>query len=106
VVTEDDRVLETVAALRGNDPGQAGELFYASHASMRDDYEVSVPPVDALVEIASVEPHVYGARLTGGGFGGSVVILAKARRGGAVARHVAERYRAECGQTPTILLPE
>jgi galactokinase len=106
VVTEDGRVLETVAALRANDPGHAGELFYASHASMRDDYEVSVPPVDALVEIASVEPHVYGARLTGGGFGGSVVILAKARRGGAVARHVAERYRAECGQTPTILLPE
>ena len=106
VVTEDGRVLETVAALRANDPGQAGELFYASHASMRDDYEVSVPPVDALVEIASAERDVYGARLTGGGFGGSVVILAKARRGRGVAARVAERYRAECGQTPTILLPE
>jgi galactokinase len=106
VVTEDDRVLEAVAALKANDPGQAGELFYASHASMRDDYEVSVPPVDALVEIASAERDVYGARLTGGGFGGSVVILAKARRGRGVAERVAARYRAECAQTPTVLLPE
>lgn len=106
VVTEDDRVLAAVAALRANDPGQAGELFYASHASMRDDYEVSVPPVDALVEIASAEPDVYGARLTGGGFGGSVVILAKARRGRAVAERIVARYRAECAETPTILLPE
>ena len=53
VVTEDARVLQAVAALRANDPAQVGELFYASHASMRDDYEMSVPQVDALVEIAS-----------------------------------------------------
>jgi galactokinase len=106
VVTEDERVLQAVAALRANDPGQVGELFYASHASMRDDYEMSVPPVDALVEIASSEHDVYGARLTGGGFGGSVVILAKRGSGGRVAARVAERYRSECGETPAILLPE
>jgi galactokinase len=106
VVTENARVLQAVAALRANDPGQVGELFYASHASMRDDYEVSVPPVDALVEIASSEHDVYGARLTGGGFGGSVVILAKRGTGRRVADRVAERYRSECGQTPTVLLPE
>ena len=58
VVTEDERVLQAVAALRANDPAQVGELFYASHASMRDDYEVSVPQVDALVEIASSEHDV------------------------------------------------
>jgi len=73
---------------------------------MRDDYEVSVPPVDALVEIASSERDVYGARLTGGGFGGSVVILAKRGSGRRVADRTAERYRGECGQTPTVLLPE
>ncbi len=105
VVTEDERVLQAVAALRANDPGQVGELFYASHASMRDDYEVSVPQVDALVEIASSERDVYGARLTGGGFGGSVVILAKRGSGRAVADRVADRYRRECTETPTILLP-
>jgi galactokinase len=105
VVTEDERVLQAVAALRAHDLAQVGELFYASHASMRDDYEVSVPQVDALVEIASSEHDVYGARLTGGGFGGSIVILAKRGSGRAVAERVAERYRAECGETPTILLP-
>ena len=80
VVTEDARVLQAVAALRANDPAQVGELFYASHASMRDDYEMSVPQVDALVEIASSERDVYGARLTGGGFGGSVVDPGEARQ--------------------------
>ena len=105
VVTEDDRVLQAVAALRANDPGQVGELFYASHASMRDDYEVSVPQVDALVEIASSEHDVYGARLTGGGFGGSVVILAKRGSGRRVADRIADRYRRECAETPTVLLP-
>jgi galactokinase len=105
VVTEDGRVLQAVAALRANDPAQVGELFYASHASMRDDYEVSVPQVDALVEIASSEHDVYGARLTGGGFGGSIVVLAKRGSGRAVAERVAQRYRAECAETPTILLP-
>jgi galactokinase len=105
VVTEDERVLQAVAALRANDPGQVGELFYASHASMRDDYEVSVPQVDALVEIASSEHDVYGARLTGGGFGGSVVILAKRGSGRRVADRIADRYRRECAETPTVLLP-
>ena len=66
---------------------------------------MSVPQVDALVEIASAEHDVYGARLTGGGFGGSVVILAKRGSGRAVADRVAERYRSECAETPTILLP-
>jgi galactokinase len=106
VVTEDQRVLLAVAALRANDPAQVGELFYASHASMRDDYEVSVPQVDALVEIASSERDVYGARLTGGGFGGSVVVLAKRGRGRQVADRIADRYRRECTETATILLPE
>jgi galactokinase len=105
VVTEDERVLQAVAALRANDPAQVGELFYASHASMRDDYEMSVPQVDALVEIASSERDVYGARLTGGGFGGSIVVLARRGSGRAVAERVAGRYHGETGETPTILLP-
>ncbi len=105
VVTEDDRVLQAVAALRADDPAQVGELFYESHASMRDDYEVSVPQVDALVEIASSERDVFGARLTGGGFGGSVVVLVKRGSGRAVAARIVERYRRECAETPAVLVP-
>lgn len=105
VLTEDDRVLQAVEAMRAGDLDRLGELFYASHASMRDDYEVSVPEVDLLVELARGEPDVYGARLTGGGFGGSVVMLARNGRAGEVAERIAERYGRESGQTPTVLVP-
>jgi galactokinase len=104
VVTEDHRVLQAVTAMRANDPGQLGDLFYASHASMRDDYDVSHPAVDCLVELASSDPAIYGARMTGGGFGGSVVMLARAGAGRAAAMRIADRYRAESGETPTVLL--
>jgi len=106
VVTEDHRVLQAVAAMRANDPGQLGDLFYGSHVSMRDDYEVSHPAVDCLVELASSDPDVYGARLTGGGFGGAAVMLARRGSGRAAADRIASRYRAESGETPTVLVPE
>jgi galactokinase len=82
-----------------------GALFDASHASMRDDYEVSVPPVDLLVDLARAEPDVAGARLTGGGFGGAVVITAKRRSGRAGAERVARGYEARSGFTPRGLIP-
>jgi galactokinase len=106
VVTEDHRVLQAVAAMRAADVGQMGDLFYASHASMRDDYEVSHPAVDCLVELASSDPDIYGARLTGGGFGGAAVLLARVGAGRAAAERIARRYRAESGERPTILVPE
>jgi galactokinase len=65
VVTENERVLRAVAAMRGNELAQLGELFYESHASMRDDYEVSVREVDLIVELARAGGDVCGARLTG-----------------------------------------
>jgi len=105
VVTEDERVLEAVAAMRAGDLPRLGELFYASHASMRDDYVVSVPEVDLIVELARAEPDVYGARLTGGGFGGSVVMLAKEGSARAVAQRVAARYAQQSARTPTVLVP-
>ena len=77
VVTEDHRVLQAVLAMKSDDAGQLGDLFYGSHASMRDDYQVSVPAVDCLVEIASADPDIFGARLPGVGFGGAVVMLAR-----------------------------
>ncbi|MEW5983692.1 MAG: galactokinase [Acidobacteriota bacterium] len=105
VLTENDRVRRAVAALRADDPGHLGDLFYVSHVSMRDDYQVSVPAVDALVEIASADPDVFGARLTGGGFGGAVVILVRAGRSREAARRIAEAYATATEHAPTVLVP-
>ena len=74
VVTENARVLETVALLRAGDAGRCGPLLTASHASLRDDFEVSWPQADVAVE-AAVAGGALGARMTGGGFGGSVIAL-------------------------------
>jgi galactokinase len=105
IVTEDQRVLEAVAALDAGDLAGLGKLFYASHASMRDDFEVSVPDVDLLVELARADPLVYGARMTGGGFGGSVVILAENGHGGPVGERLAQVYAERSGRAPTVLVP-
>jgi galactokinase len=74
VVTENQRVLDTVAALEANGPRAIGELLDASHRSMRDDFEISVPELDLAVETA-LENGAIGARMTGGGFGGSAIAL-------------------------------
>ena len=75
VVSEIERTLAAAAALERGDLPRFGALMDASHASLRDDYEVSIPELDALVEIARGLPGCYGSRLTGGGFGGSTVSL-------------------------------
>jgi galactokinase len=77
VVTEDQRVLDAVAALRADGPAAIGDLLTASHRSMRDDFEISTPGLDLAVEI-SVQCGATGARMTGGGFGGSVIALTPA----------------------------
>jgi galactokinase len=105
VVTENQRVLDAVASMRRGDAVELGRLFSASHASERDDFEVSVPEVDLLVELMEAEPAVYGARLTGGGFGGSIVALV--REGDAVdaAERVREKYTRQTARQATILVP-
>ena len=75
VVTENARVLAAVDAPGASDPATLGQLFLESHASMRDDFEISLPEIDRLVDIAAGDADVFGARLTGGGFGGAVVML-------------------------------
>jgi galactokinase len=82
VVTENARVRSFVDALQAGDPAAAGALMAASHASLAEDFEVSTPRLDALVAELSARPGVFGARLTGAGFGGCVVALC---RPGAVA---------------------
>jgi galactokinase len=77
VVTENDRVRRFAAALRAGDLAACGRLMGESHASLRDDFEVSTPGLDDLVHTLLATPGVFGARLTGAGFGGSVVALAR-----------------------------
>ncbi|GAA4159840.1 galactokinase [Gryllotalpicola daejeonensis] len=74
IVTENQRVLDTVEVLRNEGPTGIGDLMFASHRSMRDDFEISTPELDLAVEIA-LNYGALGARMTGGGFGGSVIAL-------------------------------
>ncbi|RDZ55416.1 galactokinase [Haloferax sp. Atlit-4N] len=75
VVTENERVRRARDALAAGDLDRVGDAMLAAHESLRDDYEVSCPELDAAVELAAETPGVYGARMTGGGFGGSAVAL-------------------------------
>jgi galactokinase len=105
VVTEDARVLEAVEALRADDLTRAGRLFAESHVSMRDDFAVSVPPVDTLVNIAMSVEGVYGARLTGGGFGGAIVALSMAGRARSAAVEIVRRYETAGNSGGCVLVP-
>jgi galactokinase len=91
VVTENQRVLDTIAVLRDGDVRAVGPLMTASHASMRDDYEITVPEVDTAVE-AALAAGAYGARMTGGGFGGCVLALIDADAATRVAAAVQEAF--------------
>jgi galactokinase len=98
VVTEDARVLATVDALRAGRIGGIGPLLSASHASMRDDFEITVPRVD-LIAATAEEAGALGARMTGGGFGGCVLALARADRVDAIRDAITAAYdRAGYGQ--------
>ncbi|MGI5236938.1 galactokinase [Dactylosporangium sp. CA-139066] len=98
VVTEDQRVLDTVEALRAGDARAIGPLMTASHASMRDDYEITVPQVDTVVE-AALAAGAHGSRMTGGGFGGCVLSLVDADRCDAVEAAVRGAF-ADAGFAP------
>ena len=102
VVTEDERVLEVVERLRaGKDPRAIGPLLSASHTSMRDDFEITVPHVDVAAAVAE-EAGAHGARMTGGGFGGCVIALVDAEAGDGVTRAVTAAY-AERGWEPPVV---
>ncbi len=91
VVTENQRVLDTVATLRREGPRAIGGALLASHASMRDDFEISTPELDAAVE-AAMGAGAIGARMTGGGFGGSAIALVEAASVPAVTDAVRRAY--------------
>jgi galactokinase len=98
VVTENQRVLSTVELLRAGRLDEIGPLLTASHTSMRNDYEITVPEVDVAVE-AALSAGAYGARMTGGGFGGCVVCLVDSDATGAVTAAIADAFAAR-GFTP------
>jgi galactokinase len=106
VLTENRRVLAAVAALRQGDMRELGRLMQASHESMRVDYEVSVLEIDLLVEESRREAAVYGARLTGGGFGGAIVGISKPGEALSVAQRIMDRARQRCDFKPSLLVPE
>jgi len=98
VVSENLRTLAAAAALRRSDAAEVGRLMNASHHSLRDDFRVSCPELDAAVEIARRVPGVYGARMTGGGFGGCAVALCLPDAAQALSRALAHQYKAQTGR--------
>ena len=99
VVKENERVHKAVAAIKKNDLVTLGKLFVESHQSMRDDYQVSIPEIDTLVELCMKDAGTYGARLTGGGFGGSIVAITKKGEGKRIADAVVSEYKKLTGVT-------
>ena len=97
VVTEDARVLDSVVALEAGDLPRFGQLMLASHASMRDDFEISTPEVDVMVDTALHAKGTIGARLTGGGFGGATINLVAHHQAESFMAHMAAQYQDRTG---------
>jgi galactokinase len=110
VVTENQRVLQAATALQSGNAEGFGELFgslmYRSHESLRDDYHVSIPELDLLVHLASSSPGVYGARMTGGGFGGCTVNLISSDAAETFKTNIARSYQQATGIMPEIYICE
>ncbi len=93
VVTENERVVKTVEALKKDDRNLVGKLMLESHMSLRTNFEVSSPELDAFVEISEQLNGVYGARMTGGGFGGSAICFVNANYENELANEIARKYK-------------
>ncbi len=104
VITENERVLRAVAAMRANDPVTLGKLFNESHASLRNDFEVTNDALNWIVEIAQAQPACYGARMTGAGFGGCAVAVVRQEAAQAFMQAVKEAYRARSGLEASLFL--
>ncbi|MGD0696273.1 MAG: galactokinase [Terriglobia bacterium] len=106
VVTENDRVREAVKMLEQGDLKYFGKLMYDSHKSLREDYEVSSPELDVLVDLARQQRGVLGARMTGAGFGGCTVNLVEREAADAFAVAVSEGYQKALGLKAEIYICE
>ena len=106
VVSEDERVLQSLPLLEKGDLVAFGRLLNESHDSLRDDYEVSCRELDAMVESARALPGCLGSRLTGAGFGGCTVSLVTAEAADAFCRELAKRYKAAIGLDARIIVSD
>lgn len=97
IISENARVMEAKEALLSGDVKRFGELMVEAHASMRDDFGASAPEVDTLVEIAMQQPGCFGARITGGGFGGCTVNVVRAEKAEDFAEALKRGYKAALG---------
>jgi galactokinase len=107
VIGEIERTPKAAGLLGASDWSAAGQLMYASHASLRDDYEVSCAELDAVVEIAQAigeKGGVYGCRMTGGGFGGCAVALVKTDAVDAISKRIGADYRQKTGIEATLFV--
>jgi galactokinase len=104
VITENTRVIEAGEALERHDLERFGKLMAESHVSLRDDYEVSADELDLMVELAQKIDGVYGARMTGGGFGGSTVNLVREEKAEEFRARVAEGYERVTGLKPEVYI--
>ena len=100
VVTENQRVLAATEALKTGNWSILGDLLHESHHSLRDDYQVSCEELDILVELAQAQDDVFGARMTGGGFGGCIVALVNREALSSVATSISEGYAQQVGLSP------
>lgn len=103
VVRENQRVLDFCVALESGDLRAAGALLCEGHCSLRDDYEVSIPELDALCELADAQPGVYGSRLTGAGFGGCALHLVDPEQAEDVADALGDGFEQHYGRRPGVI---
>ena len=102
VVTENERVLRGIDALKAGDIGTFGELLYQSHVSLRDDFQVSCPELDILVDLALDAPGTFGARMTGAGFGGCTVNIVETAQVEPFCEEVRSGYLTKTGTDPFV----
>ncbi len=105
IITENERVHAVAAALESGN-WRLFPLMAESHRSMRDDYEISCPELDVMVELAAKQPGIYGARMTGGGFGGCTINLVAAEHAPEFQRRMVAEYQAATGLRPDIYICE
>jgi galactokinase len=106
VVSENERTLSAARSLEAGNVEEMGRLMLESHFSLRDDYDVSCRELDTIVAIAESVPGVWGARMTGGGFGGCAIVLVQAGSAREFTAKVEEEYALEFGQAPGVFIAE
>lgn len=107
VISEINRTTQAAKEIKAGDWEATGRLMYASHASLRDDYEVSCAELDAVVDLArniGISGGVFGCRMTGGGFGGCTVALVQTDKVDSISKELAEGYQARTSITPSLFV--